>query len=379
MNSNNGFFTKVANGIKRAVDFVINVLLFIPRLVLKGFKKLMGRAEEAAEEFDEDAEEETDGESAKSAEPGEAKKEENFAESATVEEASEEVVVEDKKEVDSENKAEEASEEVVAEGKKDDEPEQKSSEQTAEPKDDSEKEEKEVDSENKAEEASEEVVAEGKKDDEVIAAASEPDKEIVKAEVVDTETGTVIDTVDTTISEDGKEKKNHEDKVAKEENIKQAKEKVALPEEERKLNNIMSEAINNLRGDMLNGYKGYFSAHAHDFAKSFLNVIGFKSGKVHDDENSDQFYYNMIDQMQNGKIVIKNNNNKTSQTIEIDTELGKMLRNAIDNIPIFFDYDMDNIFERFEKCFYNFIRGAYDIVQSNNGEIHKADAAGAAA
>ena len=334
MNSNNGFFTKVANGIKRAVDFVINVLLFIPRLVLKGFKKLMGRAEEAAEEFDEDAEEETDGESAKSAEPGEAKKEENFAESATVEEASEEVVVEDKKEVDSENKAEEASEEVVAEGKK---------------------------------------------DDEVIAAASEPDKEIVKAEVVDTETGTVIDTVDTTISEDGKEKKNHEDKVAKEENIKQAKEKVALPEEERKLNNIMSEAINNLRGDMLNGYKGYFSAHAHDFAKSFLNVIGFKSGKVHDDENSDQFYYNMIDQMQNGKIVIKNNNNKTSQTIEIDTELGKMLRNAIDNIPIFFDYDMDNIFERFEKCFYNFIRGAYDIVQSNNGEIHKADAAGAAA
>ena len=336
MKWNNEIFEKVANGIKRAVDFVINVLLFIPRMVLKGFKKLIGRAEDAnAEEFDEDAEEPD----------------------------------------------EEKNEEVVVEDKKDDEPEQKSSEVTTESKDDSKKEvkevvedKKEVNSESKAEETSKDVVVEDKKDYEAIAAASEPKKEIVKAEVVDTETGTVIETVDTAISEEDKKKSQN---TTNEEQTKHAKKKVNLPEEELRLNNIMSQSINNLRIDVLHGYKGYFSSHAHDFAKSFLNVIGFKAGKVNEND-SDQFYYGIIRDMENGSIDITNRNNKT-KTIEIDSELSKMLRNAIDNIPIFFDYDMGNVFKRFDECFINFVKGAYDIVQSGNGEIYKKDATDAVA
>ena len=310
MKWNNGIFEKVANGIKRAVEFVINVLLFVPRLVLEGFKKLMGRAEDAtAEEFDEDAEE----------------------------------------------LGEEKNEEVVVEDKKDDE----SSDAITESKNDSEK----------------EVVVEDKKDDEVIAATAEPEKEIVKAEVIDTETGTVIETVGTAISKE--DKKKSQDKATKEK-PKHTEEKVTLPEEELKFNNIMSQSINNMRIDMLHGYKGYFSAHVHDFAEAFLGVVAFKAGKPKDVNISDQFYYDIIRDMQDGKLVIKIRDGKT-QKISIDDELAKMLRNAIDNIPIFLDYDMGNIFERFEQCFVNFIKGVYDIVQAGNGEIHKVDAASAVA
>ena len=382
MKWNNGIFEKVANGIKRAVEFVINVLLFVPRLVLEGFKKLMGRAEDAtAEEFDEDAEE-----------LGEEKNEEVVVEDKKDDESSDgaaeskndsekEVVVEDKKddesehessdaiteskndsekEVNSESKVEETSKEVVVEDKKDDESEHESSDAITESKNDSEK----------------EVVVEDKKDDEVIAATAEPEKEIVKAEVIDTETGTVIETVDTAISKE--DKKKSQDKDTTKEKPKHTEEKVTLPEEELKFNNSMSQSINNMRIDMLHGYKGYFSAHVHDFAEAFLGVVAFKAGKPKDATISDQFYYDIIRDMHDSKLVIKIRDGKT-QKISIDDELAKMLRNAIDNIPIFLDYDMGNIFERFEQCFVNFIKGVYDIVQAGNGEIHKVDAASAVA
>ena len=140
----------------------------------------------------------------------------------------------------------------------------------------------------------------------------------------------------------------------------------------------MSQSINNMRIDMLHGYKGYFSAHVHDFAEAFLGVVAFKAGKPKDATISDQFYYDIIRDMHDSKLVIKIRDGKT-QKISIDDELAKMLRNAIDNIPIFLDYDMGNIFERFEQCFVNFIKGVYDIVQAGNGEIHKVDAASAVA
>ena len=176
---------------------------------------------------------------------------------------------------------------------------------------------------------------------------ADPEKEVVDAQVISTD-NSVIDNVQVSIKESAE----------------QAKEKVTLPKEERDLNTKMSNAINNLRNDMLNGYKGYFSAHSREFAEAFLGVVAFKTG-FSEYEKTDHFYYDVISALQNDKLVVKIRDGRT-QELSIDDELAKMLRNSIDNIPIFFDYDMGTIFERYEECFINFIKGVYDIVQNGD-------------
>ena len=100
----NNFWENIKNGLKKAVTFVVDVLLFIPRFLINGikgfFSKEESESEEIVEEFDDKAEEKS--EANKPVETEESKQEETVAETATEEKSNSVEETDDKAEEKSE-------------------------------------------------------------------------------------------------------------------------------------------------------------------------------------------------------------------------------------------------------------------------------------
>jgi len=83
----NNVWSKIKNGLKKAVEFVVNVLLFIPRFLINGIKGFFNKEESESEELEEEFDDKDESEKPVEA-TEEPKQEETVVETATEEEKS---------------------------------------------------------------------------------------------------------------------------------------------------------------------------------------------------------------------------------------------------------------------------------------------------